>query len=322
MTHDSEAARSESLSKFKDDVIAGLTKPEKSLPCKYFYDERGSKLFEQITTLEEYYPTRTELAIMQDNLAEIVESIGKDVNLIEFGSGSSVKTELLLAHADIRSYIPIDIAEKELLASADRIQAKHPELVVHPVAADYTEEIHLPTPLEGTRNVVYFPGSTIGNFEPGEAKQFLKRTLGMMGSNGALLIGVDLKKEKAILERAYNDEQGITAQFNCNLLDRINHELHPTPPFTGFTHSAIYSEIEGRIEMRLTANREIDNSVDGTRIHFNKGESILTEYSYKYTLEEFKALASSAELINCKCWVDTNGLFSIQSFESVSREAK
>jgi dimethylhistidine N-methyltransferase len=315
MTHDSEAARSASLSKFKDDVIAGLTKPEKSLPCKYFYDERGSKLFEQITTLEEYYPTRTELAIMQDNLAELVESIGNDVNLIEFGSGSSVKTELLLGHADIRSYIPIDIAEKELVASADRIQAKHPELVVHPVAADYTEDIHLPNVLEGTRNVVYFPGSTIGNFKPEEAKRFLERTLAMMGPNGALLIGVDLKKDKAILERAYNDEQGITSAFNLNLLERINRELSPTPPLTGFTHSSVYNEIDGRIEMRLIAIIEQDHTIGNTSVHFDKGEPILTEYSYKYTLEQFRELAASAGLVLRECWIDDSALFSVQLFE-------
>ncbi len=321
MISESDISGSLRTSRFREDVIAGLTKPEKSLPCKYFYDEHGSKLFEQITTLEEYYPTRTELCIMQENLVEIVAGIGKDVNLIEFGSGSSVKTELLLAHADIRSYIPIDIAEQELLDSARRIRSKHPEIAVHPILADYTEYVHLPKDLMGSRNVVYFPGSTIGNFVPQEAKLFLERTRSIMGDSGALLIGVDLKKEKAIIERAYNDEAGITAQFNLNLIKRINRELQPTPLLSGFTHSAIYNGSEGRIEMRLIAEAAMRYVIGDTHVFFNEGESILTEYSHKYSLQEFEQLAASSGLRRRACWTDDRALFSVQLFEPAASTA-
>jgi dimethylhistidine N-methyltransferase len=301
--------------RFKEDVIEGLTKEPKSLPCKYFYDDRGSQLFEKITTLEEYYPTRTELAIMQENLGEIAASIGKDVNLIEFGSGSSIKTELLLAHANIRSYIPIDIAEEALLASADRIGEKHPELAIHPIASDYTEDVHLPKGLEGSRNVVYFPGSTIGNFEPKDAARFLDRTRRMMGSNGALLIGVDLQKDKSIIDPAYNDERGVTAEFNLNLLARLNRELKPQPELLGFSHSAFYNEPEGRIEMHLIANADSTHSLDGACITFKEGEHILTEYSYKYTIPGFTRLAQESGLQLMHSWVDKASYFAVLFFE-------
>lgn len=316
MTEESRTGeRTIATQQFKEDVINGLTHAQKSLPCKYFYDERGSKLFEEITALEEYYPTRTELAIMQGNIQEIAESIGNAINLIELGSGSSTKTELLLDHADIRSYIPIDIAEDALLASASRIKAKHPRLDVHPIASDYTGVFSLPNELGGTRNVVYFPGSTIGNFEPDQAQEFLRRTRRLMGRNGGLLIGIDLKKDKSVIERAYNDEQGVTARFNLNLLERINRELKPEPPLTEFSHSAIYNEAEGRIEMRLIATEPGTYMLDDVTISLAPGEAILTEYSYKYTLPQFTQLAEAAGLHPKDFWTDKDQFFAVLLFD-------
>lgn len=302
------------LEKFKADVIEGLSKKEKTLPCKYFYDERGSDLFEKITTLEEYYPTRTELAIMEANIDAMAKALGDDVTLIEFGSGSSMKTELLLSHARIKSYIPIDIAEDALLASADRLRSLHPSLTVQPVVADYTEYVTLPAH-EGTRNVIYFPGSTIGNFTPEEAHDFLSRMRDLMGDNGALLIGIDLKKDIGVLERAYNDVQGVTAEFNLNLIDRINSELRPEPPLDGFEHMAIYNEREGRIEMRLISQREQEVSVGGAKLHFEAGEAITTEYSYKYALPDFVELAARSDLSLKSSWLDEREYFAVLFFQ-------
>jgi dimethylhistidine N-methyltransferase len=301
------------LEQFKLDVLHGLTQEQKTLPCKYFYDERGSQLFEQITKLEEYYPTRTELAILQTNLADIVAALGGDVNLIEFGSGSSRKTGILLEAAHVVSYVPIDISETELEASSKRLRSMFPQLHIIPIAADYTATIKLPQ-LPGSRNIVFFPGSTIGNFTPNEATEFLKRVRTILGDDGALLIGVDLVKDTSVLERAYNDERGLTAQFNLNLIERINRMLDPNPHLRDLTHRAIFNEIESRIEMQLISKTDQVVLIESHPIRLSTGEIITTEYSYKYTLEQFDHIAGAAGLERRLVWADPRKYFSLQLF--------
>ena len=308
------------LEQFKQDVLQGLSQDQKTLPCKYFYDERGSQLFEEITKLEEYYPTRTELEILQTNLDEIVASLGEDVNLIEFGSGSSRKTEILLEAADVSSYVPIDISQTELEASSKRLRSLFPRLKIIPIAADYTATFELPQ-LPGSHNIVFFPGSTIGNFTPNEAKDFLTHISSILQVNGALLIGVDLAKDVAVLERAYNDDKGLTAEFNLNLIERINRTLDPAPHFRDLAHRAIFNEAEGRIEMQLVSEIGQTVRLGDRQVRLDAGEIITTEYSYKYTLEQFDQIARSAGLERRMVWTDPKNYFSLQLFVSSGQQA-
>ncbi|HVF11165.1 MAG TPA: L-histidine N(alpha)-methyltransferase, partial [Abditibacteriaceae bacterium] len=238
---------------FREEVLHGLQQPQKELPCKYFYDERGSHLFDQICRLEEYYPTRTELAIMQEHAGAMAQLLGRGCLLIEYGSGSSLKTRVLLDHlAAPAAYVPIDISRAHLMRSAGRLAAAYPGLKVLPVCADYTTDFTLPTchrPI--ARKAVYFPGSTIGNFDPTQAQNFLCHIAEICGVGGGLLIGIDLKKDACILEPAYNDARGVTAAFNLNLLRRINRELGADFQLDRFQHYAFYNEELGRIEMHL-----------------------------------------------------------------------
>ena len=296
------------------EIVAGLKLSEKMVSPKYFYDERGSQLFDQITHLPEYYPTETELRIMLDNMPEIVALIGQQASLIEFGSGSSRKTRALLDHLQNQAvYVPVDISEDHLLASAKKIRSEHPGLEVLPVVADFTKPFALPDPtIMPLRNIVYFPGSTIGNFTHEAAHELLAVMYQEAGDDGALLIGVDLQKDPEIIERAYNDGAGITAEFNLNMLTHLNREFGFDFNANAFTHSALYDADEGRMEIRLVSDRDQVVTAGDEVFRFADGESILTEYSHKYTLEGFAAMAARAGFAVEKVWADPQQLFSVQ----------
>lgn len=298
---------------FRADVIQGLQQPTKQLPAKFLYDEQGSHLFDQICHLDEYYPTRTELAIMEQHLDEMAALLGEKCLLIEYGSGSSTKTRLLLdALEQPAGYVPIDISKEQLLDAATQIAARYPALEVLPVCADYTAYYEVPEPAQPVaRRVIYYPGSTIGNFHPEQAHQFLHSIAEVCGRNGGLLIGVDLKKDPVLLHRAYNDEQDVTAAFNLNLLVRINQELGATIQLDQFRHYAFYNPGAGRIEMHLMSLIEQTVQLDDVMIRFNRGESIWTESSYKYTLAEFARLAAAAGFEVERVWTDPAELFSV-----------
>jgi len=296
-----------------DDVLAGLRASPKTLPSKYFYDEAGSRLFDAITELDAYYPTRTEMGIMADYIGEMVYAIGERALLVEYGSGSSLKTRILLDHLpNLVGYVPIDISGEYLLATAYQLAERYPKLPIAPIAADYTSDFQLPALAEDAENVVaFFPGSTIGNFTPDEAEAFLKGTARLVGAGGLLLMGVDLKKEKAILDLAYDDPDGITAQFNLNILARLNRELGANFDLDGFAHRAFYNEAAGRVEMHLVSCADQVVTVGGAGIRFEAGETIHTENSYKYALHEVQVLAQRAGFEVERFWTDANPWFSL-----------
>ena len=296
------------------EILEGLGRPQKALSPKFFYDEAGSLLFEQITELPEYYPTQTELSIMQAKVHEMVELIGAEASLIEFGSGSSLKIRLLLEHM-IRpaAYVPVDISKEHLLASAEKLAADFPGIEILPVAADFTQPFALPDPvIAPVRNIVYFPGSTIGNFSPGDAKSLLEVMYQEAGEGGALLIGVDLQKSVEVLERAYDDETGITARFNLNLLTRLNNEFGADFNIEAFEHVARYNRDNSRIEMHLKSRCAQTVTIAGHRFDFAAGESLHTENSHKYTLASFSDLVNSAGFTVHTVWTDERDYFSIQ----------
>lgn len=299
---------------FRLDVLSGLRSPVRTLPCKYFYDEIGSKLFDDICELDEYYPTRTEMAIMSDNIGQMTELIGKGTRLVEFGSGSSLKTRLLLNELkSLAAYVPIDISKDYLQFSAEALKREYPELTVQPVCADYTHPFTIPT-LDGVqaRTVVYFPGSTIGNFHSHEAEAFLGKIAELCGRGGGLLIGFDLHKSTDILEPAYNDCLGVTADFNLNLLSRINRELDADFDLDDWRHKAIYNETVGRIEMYLISNRDHSVRIGSTAFKFKAEDRILTECSYKYTFERFEGMAKRSGLSTVQSWTDADRKFCVQ----------
>lgn len=298
------------------DVVCGLRETPKSLPCKYFYDAHGSQLFDAICELPEYYLTRTETSILQTNGRAIARAIGKNATIIEYGSGSSLKTHLLLKalsdfECDPAAYIPIDIARTHLLEAARNLACKNPAMQVLPVCADYTRDFSIPKSSSG-RRVAFFPGSTIGNFSQRNAQSFLKRIRSVCGEKGGLLIGVDLKKDCAILENAYNDMQGVTAQFNLNLLRHINRRLGSDFALEEFRHIALYNEECGRIGMYLESLCAQTVSIGSKKISLQNGERIHTENSYKYSLEEFSRLANAAGWQVQNVWLDADELFSVQ----------
>jgi dimethylhistidine N-methyltransferase len=299
---------------FYAEVIAGLQREDKNLPCKFFYDERGSKLFDAICELDEYYPTRTETAIMRDNIDEMLTLLGPDCRLVEYGSGSSTKTRILLDHAtDLTVYVPVDISRSHLLHTARLLSCDYPHLEVTPVCADYTEHFTLPAPASHvSRTVVYFPGSTIGNFHPKHAQYFLAQIAELCGEGGGLLIGVDLKKDTKLLNAAYNDRRGVTADFNLNLLTRINRELGADFNLGQFRHNAYYNADLGRIEMHIESLADQRVRIGDESIAFAKGETIHTECSYKYSLRDFENLAAAAGFVVNTVWTDPNELFSVQ----------
>jgi len=294
-------------------IIAGLGRPRKSISSKYFYDEVGSKLFEDITRLPEYYLTNTELAIMEACVEEIAGLAGSQASLIEFGSGSSMKTRLMLRHLHSPAvYVPVDISADHLLDSQRSIQADFPDIEVIPVVADFTHPFDLPDP--GTlplRNIVYFPGSTIGNFEKDDAIELLRVMYQEAGNDGALVIGVDLQKDPAVIHAAYNDSAGVTARFNLNMLSHLNREFGANFDLDSFSHRATYDPDRGRIVMELVSAGEQSVRVGDARIHFDEGESITTEYSHKYTLDDIETMVAAAGFTVAKVWTDPKRWFGV-----------
>lgn len=299
--------------RFLDDVMAGLSRPQKALPPKYFYDARGCALFEAICGLPEYYLTRAEIALMRGQVGGMARHLGPGCVLIEYGSGSGHKTRILIDAISPVAYVPIDIARVQLGATATEIAREFPRLRVVAVCADYSGPLALPglDDLGACRRIVYFPGSTIGNLTPAEAAAFLAGVREQAGAGGGLLIGVDLKKDTARLDAAYNDARGVTAAFNLNLLARINRELGADFDLSAFRHRAFYDEAAGRIEMHLESVKAQAVTIDGRVIRFREGETIHTENSCKYSVREFQELARAAGLAPVECWTDAEQLFSV-----------
>ncbi len=296
---------------FLGDVVEGLSKEQKSLPPKYFYDAEGSALFDKICDLEEYYPTRTEIGLLSEKAAEIA-SLVEDRHLIEFGSGSSIKIRILLdAAKKLASYVPVDISKEHLLAAADSIATDYPDLKVTPVCADFTQQFPLPDDVSSGEKAGFFPGSTIGNFSRNGAENFLEMAAAMLGEDGSLVIGVDLKKDPDILHAAYNDNDGVTAAFNKNVLRRINNELAGEFDLSAFVHEARYVEDRGRVEMHLISTKPQTVSVAGHSFEFESGESIHTENSHKYEIDEFHEMGRQAGFEPAETWTDGDRLFSI-----------
>lgn len=300
---------------FRADVLAGLASHPKRLSPKYFYDKTGSELFDRITGLAEYYPTRTEIGILQRNVDQIAALAGESPLLIEYGSGSSQKIRILLealSGHDVR-YVAIDISRDHLLESTASLAEEFPRTAVYAVCADYSRPYPLPSgALENAgRRVAFFPGSTIGNFSPSEAQAFLRNTAETLEPGGALLIGADLDKDKRILEAAYDDSEGVTAEFNLNLLARINRELDADFDLSRFEHRAIYDTRARRIEMHLVSGEPQRVRVGEATFGFERGETIHTENSHKFTLEGFRAMAEAAGFEPGPVWTDADELFSL-----------
>ncbi|HEY8521425.1 MAG TPA: L-histidine N(alpha)-methyltransferase [Gammaproteobacteria bacterium] len=314
--HAALAVANERAPSLRDDlaeILAGLTAPQKHISSKYFYDRHGSELFDLICTLPEYYPTRTELAIMRRHADEIRALVGPRASIIELGAGSNTKVRRLLDCLEQpAAYVPVDISPDYLVAQAAELAHDYPGLHVQPVFADFTRPFELPRhPVEPARNLVFFPGSTIGNFSRERALELLRVMVAQAKQGGALLIGVDLRKDPAILHAAYNDSAGVTAAFNLNVLRRFNRELDATFDLDAFRHSAVYDEAEGRIEMRLVSKRGQSARLAGVPLHFAWGEHIVTEHSHKYSVDEFRALAARAGFEPVRTWTDEDGLFSV-----------
>jgi L-histidine N-alpha-methyltransferase len=298
------------------EILKGLSQAQKTISSKFFYDEKGSGLFDQICELPEYYLTRTELGILCEHAREIAVRIGRQASLIEFGSGSSLKIRILLENLDqLAAYVPVDISRDHLVMAAEEIARDFPEIEVLPVAADFTYPFELPDPrVTPVRNVVYFPGSTIGNFSPVTAHRLLRVMHHEAGENGALLIGIDLQKDRNVIERAYNDSAGVTAEFNLNVLRRINREFGATFAPGKFHHRAIYNEQFGRIEMFLVSADDQIVTIADHEIAISAGESILTEHSHKYTIGGFAAMAARASFRLENCWSDSAEMFAVMYF--------
>jgi dimethylhistidine N-methyltransferase len=298
-----------------DEVLRGLNQPVRSIPPKFFYDERGSQLFDGICNTREYYPTRTEINILERNINEISKCIGSACILVEPGSGSSEKVRMLLDDVRPNAYVPMDISKDYLLAAAEQLALEYPWLDIHATCVDFTKTMTVPLSDSDSRTVAFFPGSSIGNFEPLDAVRFLKNIAKMVQPHGGFLIGVDLKKEPAILNAAYNDNQGVTAEFNLNLLHRINRELSADIDVNKFEHRAFYNESQSRIEMHLVSNQTQEIHINGDTFHFKEGESIHTENSYKYSVDEFKGLARQAGFGLVNVWTDESRLFSVHYYQ-------
>lgn len=301
---------------FRRDVYVGLSDSPKCLPSKYFYDRRGSQLFDQICEAGEYYVTRTELAIMRRFSNEIADCLSDSSAMIELGSGSSIKTRLLLDHCrSLTDYIPVDISGDHLQVASKKIRSLYPALNVHPIVADFTRPIDLEAVAVESKRTVYFPGSTIGNFEQHEAEVILGQIADLTGEGGYLLIGIDLQKDREVIHAAYNDRDGITADFNLNLLRRINRELDADFDLSAFTHRAHYDPVAGRVEMRLRSMKPQWVTVGERRFYFESDESIRTEYSHKYTIAQFTDLAKNIGLQLRQQWQDDRQYFAVLLFE-------
>jgi dimethylhistidine N-methyltransferase len=315
-----KADRQHPASEFETDAIEGLSASPKRLPAKYFYDAAGSDLFERITELPEYYPTRSELGILRAHGGDIAKLIPEGAALVEFGSGSNKKARILLQAAPaLAAYVPVDICGPMLIQEAAELRPDFPQLKVLPVQADITQPFELPAEAAAaTRRVGFFPGSTIGNFEPHEAAAFLRNAAQILGPGATLIIGADLIKPSEILNAAYNDAQGVTAQFNLNMLVRINRELGGTFRLDTFEHHAFYNGDRNRIEMHLASLKRQKVKVAGACIEFRAGETIHTENSYKYSIESLGALARGTGWQPAGAWADAEKYFSIQAFTAVS----
>lgn len=296
------------------DVLAGLSQSPKRLPSKYFYDRRGSELFEQITRQPEYYLTRIELQLLADSAAEISTAVGPRAHVVEYGSGSGRKTRLLLdALDDPVAYTPIEISRSALLASVERLDREFDDVEVLPVCADFTQPVPLPRPArEAEHALVFFPGSTLGNFTHAESLRLLRAMRETMGERGGALVGIDLQKSPAVIEAAYNDAAGITAAFTLNLLARLNRDIGSDFDLHGFEHRAAYLREAGRIETFLVSRRAQDVTVEGRRFHFDAGEAMQVEYSHKYTDAGFVALAAEAGLRVAQWWNDPQDWFGLR----------
>jgi dimethylhistidine N-methyltransferase len=298
---------------FAKDVIAGLSQQPKRLPPKYFYDEVGSKLFEQTTLLPEYYPTRTELRILRDRGAEIAATIPKNAALVEFGAGATTKVRLLLTQCAFGAYVPVDISGDFLNGQADALRKDFAALAVYPVTADFTTPFELPPEVRDMPKVGFFPGSTIGNFDPHEACAFLRSARAILGDGATLIVGVDLEKDERVLYEAYNDAAGVTAKFNLNVLVRINRDIGGNFNLSGFKHRATYNRERHRIEMHLISRKTQTVRLLGNTFSFRAGETIHTESSYKYSIERFTALARGSGWTQRESWTDPDGMFSVHA---------
>jgi dimethylhistidine N-methyltransferase len=303
----------EQTSTFAREAIGDLSQRPKRLSPKYFYDATGSELFEAITRLPEYYPTRTELSILRDRGSEIAAIIPKGAALIEFGAGATTKVRLLLEKCKIGAYVPVDISGDFLKDQADALRKDFPGLAVYPVAADFTAPFALPPEIAAMPKVGFFPGSTLGNFEPHEACAFLRSARQILGEGAQMIIGVDLEKDERVLYDAYNDAAGVTARFNLNVLVRINRELGGNFDLSSFTHRAIYNRERHRIEMHLISKKSQSVRLLGTSLAFRAGESIHTESSYKYSIDRFTALARGSGWTPRESWTDKAGMFSVHA---------
>jgi dimethylhistidine N-methyltransferase len=300
-------------SAFARDVIGDLSQTPKRLSPKYFYDAAGSELFEQITLLPEYYPTRTELGILRERGSEIAAIIPSGAALVEFGAGATTKMRLLLNACALSAYVPVDISGDFLKAQAEALRRDFPDLHVYPVTADFTAPFALPDAVGAMPKVGFFPGSTLGNFEPHEASAFLRSARDILGEGSQMVIGIDLEKDERVLHDAYNDAAGVTARFNLNALNRINRELGGNFDLSAFTHRAIYNRDRHRIEMHLISSKAQSVRVLGRNFSFRAGESIHTENSYKYSLERFAALARGSGWTPRESWTDAAGMFSVHA---------
>ncbi len=301
---------------FRTDVLAGLAEPQKAIPARWFYDDAGSQLFEDITQLPEYYPTRAETEILTGRAEEIAALIGEGRAVVEFGSGSSVKTPLLLSAIAPSAYVPLDIAGDFLRASSAALAAKFPGLPVYPVEADFMRRVELPAEVAGLSKLGFFPGSTIGNMIARTATDLLRSMRETLGEGALLLIGMDLVKDEEVLIAAYDDAQGVTARFNRNLLERINRELGGDIPLQSFVHEARWNDPFARIEMHLVAREDVTFTVSGKRFAMRSGESIHTENSHKFTKRSAQMLLAAAGWEPRARWTDEARQFSLVLAES------
>ena len=292
----------------------GLSARPKRLPSWLFYDERGSALFDEICEQPEYYLTRCEIALMDEHAASIADALGSDVRLVEYGSGNARKTGMLLDHLQAPvAYVPVEISPEPLRQSVERLARTFPQLPLQPLCADFSKPLRLPIPPRAPRRtVVYFPGSTIGNFENREAAALLRKMRNEMGDAGGILIGVDLKKDPAMIEAAYNDRAGVTAEFTLNMLARLNREIGSNFDLSAFAHRAHYNPMAGRIETHIVSRRQQQVKVGRVNVAFRADEAIQVEYSCKYSLEDFAALAAKAGLAVRRVWTDAEQMFSVQ----------
>jgi len=301
------------------ELIAGLQRQQKQINPKYFYDAQGSELFELITRQREYYVTRTEIAILSDHAAEIAACCGTDCVLIEPGSGSSEKVRLILDSLRPNAYVPLDISAEFLYESAVKLGREFPWLSIHAICADFAEPWQARTEIPDGRRVIFYPGSTIGNMDPKDAQAFLADLRQWIGDDGGVLIGVDLQKSAQILNAAYNDSQGVTAEFNLNILNSMNKLTDANFKLEGFAHRAFYNQDLKRIEMHLVSKENQTVNVNGSAIAFDKGETIHTENSYKYSPQSFTALCNGAGFTLQKNWLDDDALFSVHYLTVTAR---